>query len=266
MMKRAKRANRPNPREDRNNVIPFDTDGKGVRQSVRTSTRRRNISEDGLPQRPRTKVTLLPRNLAQEEYVDTLLDQSKHIVFAMGPAGTGKTMMATQYAIKMLMEGRISKIFIARPAVSVEEQHGFVPGDLHQKLAIWNMPILDLFKEHFSALEVAKMFEDEVVELVSLGLLRGRTIKNAILILDEAQNATPSQMKMALTRIGDGSRIIVTGDIKQHDRGYEKNGLADFVERLEGRSSSAIAVCRFANKDIERHPVIDEVLRIYGED
>ena len=249
----AKRASRPNPREDRN--LPYDAtkNPRGVR------------SDDDTP-RNKKKVQLLPRSLAQEKYVDALLDPSKHIVFAMGPAGCGKTLLATQYAIKALQDGTFDKIVITRPAVSVDEQHGFLPGSLVEKMAPWVIPIMDVFKEHFSIQQVERMIEEEVIEVAPLAYMRGRTFKNCIILADEMQNSTANQTKMVLTRIGDNSKIIVNGDLKQHDRTFTENGLKDFVDRLEQRSSDAIAVVRFGNSDVERHPVIEEILTIYGDD
>lgn len=257
----AKRANKPNPREDRNLpdfLIPSRQhahDGELI-----------NLAEHRANKAKRQKrPELLPRNVSQEIYLEALSDPSKHIVFAMGPAGTGKTMLATQFAIRELMVGNIDKIIITRPQVSVDEQMGFLPGSLIEKMAPWCIPILDVFKETYPVKTLEKMIEEEIVEIAPLGFMRGRTLKNAIIIFDEAQNATPNQMKMMLTRIGEGSRIIVTGDIRQHDRGYEQNGLKDFVQRLRDNPSEAMAVVEFTTRDVERHPVIEDVLRLYGE-
>lgn len=251
-MRNAKRANRPNPREDRNdqrNVHYLNTSFNEDQTTIR-----------------RKKVQIIPRNIAQETYVDLLEDETKSIIFATGPAGTGKTLLATLYAIKQLQAGVIKKIIITRPAVSVDEQHGFLPGDLTAKLSPWCVPILDIFKEHYSIQQTERMLLDEVIELAPLGMMRGRTLKNAICILDEAQNATVNQVKMMLTRIGDGTRIFVTGDCRQHDRGYENNGFSDFIGRIRSGPSDAIAFAEFSRGDVERHPVVAEVLKIYGED
>ena len=245
-MRNAKRANRPNPREDRN--VHYLSPTINIDESTR-----------------RKKVQLIPRNLAQENYVDLLEDESKSIVFATGPAGTGKTLLATLYAIKQLQSGAIKKIIITRPAVSVDEQHGFLPGNLLEKMAPWVIPITDVFKEHYSVSHLERMLQDEVVEVAPLAYMRGRTLKNAIVIFDEAQNALPSQMKMVLTRIGDGSRMIVTGDIQQHDRGFADNGLKDFLRRLSLTHSDHIGVCSFDKYDVERHPAIEDILSLYGE-
>ena len=148
----------------------------------------------------------------------------------------------------------------------MDEQHGFLPGDLNQKMQPWVLPILDVFKEHFSIAQVERMILDERIEIAPLAYMRGRTFKNAIVLADEMQNATPSQMKMVLTRIGENSRMIVTGDLKQHDRGFEQNGLKDFVERLQQGGSQSISVVEFEAGDVERHPVIEEILRLYGDE
>lgn len=209
------------------------------------------------------RVEIIPRNIAQERYVDALHDLSQYIVFAMGPAGCGKTLLATQYAIKGLREGLYDHIVITRPAVSVDEQHGFLPGSLVQKMEPWMLPILDVFKEHYHVKELTRMIEDNIIEISPLAYMRGRTFKASFIIADEMQNSTVSQTKMVLTRIGENSRIVMTGDLQQHDRGFEQNGMKDFVARF--KTSASISVVEFANSDVERHPVIEEVLRLYGE-
>ena len=211
------------------------------------------------------KVEILPKNMRQEDYLALLEDPRKHIVFAIGPAGTGKTLLACLLAVRELKAGRIDKIVITRPAVSVDEQHGFLPGTLIDKMAPWTRPIFDVFEQYWSPKYIENMIEENVIEVAPLAYMRGRTFENAILLADEMQNATPSQMKMLLTRIGNGSRIFVTGDLAQHDRGYEANGLRDFITRLQITSSKMIGVVEFEQSDVERHPAVAEVLKIYGE-
>lgn len=210
------------------------------------------------------RVEIIPRNTAQEDYVDALLE--KRMVFAIGPAGTGKTLLAVLRAIKALREGEITKIIITRPAVSVDEKHGFLPGDLNAKMEPWTRPIFDVFEEYYGLPETQRMLAEGAIEIAPLGFMRGRTFKNSYIIADEMQNATPDQMKMLLTRIGEGSSMILTGDLKQHDRGFEKNGLKDFVERLDLTKTDSIAVCAFGKQHIERDPIVAEVLEIYGEE
>ena len=237
----AKRANRPNPRIDRNPSPPA-------------------------PEHTRIKrVELIPRNLAQERYVDALQDASNHMVFAIGPAGCGKTLLCTQHAIQQLQQHQIERIIITRPAVSNGEDLGALPGTLIEKMAPWTRPLIDIFRDYYSVRAITHMLAEEIIEICPLGYMRGRTMKHAIVIFDEAQNSLPSQMQMCLTRIGDGTRMFVTGDLQQHDRGYEDNGLRDFIDRLDRQQCHGITVCRFDKGDVERHPIIEDVLRIYEE-
>ena len=210
---------------------------------------------------------MIPRNLAQENYVADLCDMSTRITFALGPAGTGKTLLAVMNAIRLLKENQISRIVITRPAVSVDEQHGFLPGDLNQKMEPWTRPIMDVFEEYYSPAEIKTLLEERILEIAPLAYMRGRTFKDAYIVADEIQNATPSQVKMLLTRMGTGSYCSVTGDLKQHDRGFEENGLKDFVERLEANGGShGMGVTYFERRDVERDPIVQSVLAVYGED
>lgn len=258
-LRNAKRANRPNPREDRNQLPDFIKEPRKQRE---------NHQQESFDERQKTKrVELLPRNISQEKYVDCLCDTSNSIVIATGPAGTGKSMLATQYAIQQLQEGEIDRIVITRPAVGVdEEEHGFLPGTIIDKLMPWVQPIIDIFKEHYSLPTITKMIQNGVIEFVPVAFIRGRTFKHTIVIFDEAQNSLPTAMKAVLTRIGDGSRIFVTGDMDQHDRGYAVNGLRDFITRLKSARPHYIAHCEFTKMDIERHPCVAEVLDLYGDE
>jgi len=211
-------------------------------------------------------VQIIPKNLLQEDYLEMLDDANKAIVFAMGPAGTGKTMLGVLAAIDAMNNRQCDKIVITRPAVSVDEQHGFLPGTLVEKMEPWTRPIFDVMEEYWSPKEIENMIEENVIEIAPLAYMRGRTFKNAWIVADEMQNATPSQMKMLLTRIGDNSKIVVTGDLHQHDRGFENNGLKDFVKLLQTRNSNMISVVEFTRNEVERHPAVSAVLDIYGDD
>jgi phosphate starvation-inducible PhoH-like protein len=215
----------------------------------------------------RKTVNLSPKSTNQADYIDLLLNPEKVIVFATGPAGTGKTMLAVLAAIKALKSGQASKIIIARPAVAVdEENHGFLPGTLLEKLLPWAIPIMDVFKEYYSTQEITRMLADETLELAALSMLRGRTFKDAFVIIDESQNTSVNMMRMVLTRIGDNSKMVITGDLKQHDKIYAKdNGLKDFTEKLVNSKSKTISIIQFTGDDIQRHPVVEEVLKLYGE-
>jgi phosphate starvation-inducible PhoH-like protein len=231
----------------------------------RIDQRGENLIEIKQFQRKKPQVQIVPRNLAQETYLELLKNPRKYIVFAIGPAGTGKTMLGVQMAIKLYQEGVISKIIITRPAVSVDEEHGFLPGTLNQKMEPWTRPIMDVFEEYYHPKEIAAMLEDNVIEISPLAYMRGRTFKNAFVVADEMQNATPSQMKMLLTRLGNNSRMVVTGDLNQADRPRE-NGLLEFCNLYgQGGEYRMIAMARFETRDVERHPVVKEVLSIYKE-
>ena len=246
-------------RDSRNNkrsrIIPYPSDGDMIGEERFFDAKKA----------PKT-VKLTPRGKHQEDYLKNLLNPDISITFGIGPAGSGKTLLATQAAIKLLIEKKIEKIVITRPAVSVDEEHGFLPGSLEKKLEPWLMPILDILHEHYSVKEVQNMIKEKVIAIEPLAFMRGRTFKNSYIIADEMQNSLPSQMKMVLTRIGEGSQMVVTGDLKQHDRGFNTNGLLDFIERLEQKGSAAIRVNRFDKSDIQRHAIITEVLGLYGEE
>ena len=214
------------------------------------------------PKKPR--VTLLPRNKNQEIYLRTLQDENKNIVFAIGPAGTGKTLLAVQNGIKLFQEGVVEKIIVTRPAVSVDEDLGFLPGTLNEKMAPWTRPIFDVLGEYYQTKDIETMLLEGVIEISPLAYMRGRTFKNAYIIADEMQNATQNQMKMLLTRLGEDSQMVVTGDLNQADR-LKDNGLIDFIGKVEGRKLEHITVVRFNSKDIERHAAVREVLEMYGE-
>ncbi len=213
----------------------------------------------------RKRVQIYPKNLSQETYLLKLNDPQKMIIFAIGPAGTGKTMLAVQWAIDQLKYGDAEKIVITRPAVSVDEQHGFLPGDLNQKMEPWTKPIMDVFSENYEAREIENMIREGVIEVSPLAYMRGRTFKNAVVIADEMQNATPSQMKMLLTRLGSKSKMVVTGDLQQADR-PSNNGLLEFLKLFNDfKENRYVDVCHFTIGDIERHEAVREVLAIYGD-
>lgn len=213
----------------------------------------------------RKRVQIYPKNLSQETYLLKLNDTNKMIVFAIGPAGTGKTMLGVQWAIDQLKYGGADKIIITRPAVSVDEQHGFLPGDLNQKMEPWTKPIFDVFAENFNAREIENFVREGVIETSPLAYMRGRTFKNAVIIADEMQNATPSQMKMLLTRLGTGSKMVVTGDLQQADR-PSNNGLLEFLQLFNNfEDHRYVDLVHFTVEDVERHEAVKEILAIYGD-
>jgi len=210
------------------------------------------------------QVKILPRNRNQETYVLSLLDESKDIVFGIGPAGTGKTLLAVQVAVKKFKEGEVDKIIVTRPAVSVDEDLGFLPGTLEEKMAPWTRPIFDVLREYFNAREIEGMIAEGIIEIAPLAYMRGRTFKNSFILADEMQNATPNQMKMLLTRLGENSCMAVTGDLAQADR-LNDNGLIDFTRLLKEANAKHIDIVNFGQHDIERHEAVKEVLKVYGD-
>ena len=216
--------------------------------------------------RERSKpVDLVPRTRNQERLVTSLLDWDVPVVVTLGPAGTGKTYLAMQAAVRALRRREVERIILTRPAVGVEdERHGFLPGNLVAKMEPWTRPLLDVLREYYRPQEIMGMIEDQIIEIAPLAFMRGRTFKDAWIVGDEMQNATPSQVKMLLTRIGSGSKIVVTGDVEQTDRRQADNGLLDLAARLQASPVPSIAVCRFTDRDIQRHEIIKSVLNLYA--
>lgn len=208
-------------------------------------------------------VDIIPRNTAQEYYVDELHDYNNRIIFAIGPAGTGKTMLAVLRAIKALRNKEVSRIVVTRPSVAVAgENHGFLPGDLTKKMEPWCLPVLDIFNEYWSPREIQQMIDDKILEFSPLMYMRGRTFKDTYIIFDEAQNSTKEQMKMLLTRIGEGTTLLVTGDPEQSDLS-DNNGLADVTTRMDGMAPQGMPICLFDQTHVERDPIVRTVLKLY---
>ena len=209
-------------------------------------------------------VMLVPKTVNQEKYIMALLDPDTDVVVVGGPAGTGKTYLAMLAAIKALKAGECDRIILTRPAVTVDdENHGFLPGDLNQKMEPWTRPALDVLREFYSAQEVAAMLEEQVIEISPLAYMRGRNFKNSFIVLDEGQNATPGQMKMLLTRIGYGSKIVITGDQEQTDRVRSDCGLSHLLGKMAENNVPGMKACEFELRDVQRHRIIPHILSMY---
>jgi len=207
-----------------------------------------------------------PKNNSQKGYHNLLNQKSKKIVVATGPAGTGKTLLATEMGVKSFLLGNCEKLIFTRPSVSVDEDLGYLPGTLEEKMAPWVRPIYDILYNFFTQKEITALLEEKTLEIAPLGYMRGRTFKNSWIIADEMQNSTISQMKMLCTRLGEGTRLVITGDLDQFDRIEEKNGLEDFLQKFRGKRSSSISSVEFEKSDIQREEVVKEILDIYGGD
>ena len=204
-----------------------------------------------------------PRTAAQKVYVQSLF--KNELSFGIGPAGTGKTYLAVAVAVSMFITGRVDKIILSRPAVEAGERLGFLPGDMKEKVDPYMQPLYDALNDFLPAKQMTKLMEDKAIEIAPLAFMRGRTLSNAFVVLDEAQNATSMQMKMFLTRLGEGSRMVITGDRTQIDlpRGVQ-SGLAD-AERLLG-AIPKISFNYFTSKDVVRHPLVAAIIDAYEAD
>jgi len=208
-----------------------------------------------------------PRGANQKKYVEYLEDPSVSILLSTGPAGTGKTLFACNTAVYELKRGNIQKIILTRPVVSVEEEIGFLPGSLVAKMDPWTRPIFDILSEFYQKKEIDFMLASGVIEISPLAFMRGRTFKKAFIIADEMQNSSPNQMLMLTTRIGEGSKMVITGDLKQSDRMVD-NGLFDLMNKLKvfpGKTES-IRLVEMENEDILRSETVSKILDIYNYD
>ena len=201
-----------------------------------------------------------PRSAAQKAYVLSLYNHE--LAFGIGPAGTGKTYLAVAVGVSMFAEGRVDRIILSRPAVEAGEKLGYLPGDMKDKVDPYMQPLYDALNDFLPAKQVAKLIEEKRIEIAPLAFMRGRTLSNAFVVLDEAQNATTMQMKMFLTRLGEGSRMVITGDRTQIDlpRGTQ-SGLRD-AERLLAKIP-AISFNYFTSKDVVRHPLVARIIEAY---
>jgi phosphate starvation-inducible PhoH-like protein len=204
-----------------------------------------------------------PRSLGQKRYVAAI--RSHALTFGVGPAGTGKTFLAVACAVHLLTEQKVRRIVVSRPAIEAGESLGFLPGTLEQKISPYLRPMYDALYDLLDPARVMKMVEQGTIELAPLAYMRGRTLNDSFVILDEAQNATREQMKMLLTRIGQGSKCVVTGDPSQIDLpGGKRSGLADALRIVRGLDG--VAICRLGSRDVMRHPLVQAIVDAYDRD
>ncbi len=250
---------------------------KNVRSITKTATllkgRRKNIDSLFINQitssKKSKKNVYQPKSDNQRKYLEYLQDINTSVVLGIGPAGCGKTMFACLQAIQELKTGNIHKIVLTRPVVPVEEEElGFLPGNLVKKMDPWTRPILDIFLEFYQQNEIENMIQCGILEISPLAYMRGRTFKNSFIIADEMQNSTPNQMLMLTTRIGDNSKMVITGDLKQSDRSLN-NGLSDFINKLQYHNTiqneqSIVKMITMNTQDVQRSLVVTHILDIYN--
>ena len=221
----------------------------------------KNDAADGPPVMIRTrKKTIVPRSATQIRYMEALVRND--IIFALGPAGTGKTYLAVAQAVSQLITGSVDRLILSRPAVEAGERLGFLPGDMKEKVDPYLRPLYDALYDTLPAEQVERRISSGEIEIAPIAFMRGRTLAESFIILDEAQNTTPNQMKMFLTRFGMNSRMVICGDPRQVDLpDPSKSGLADAVNRLEG--VDGVAVVRFNAADVVRHPIVGRIVEAY---
>lgn len=221
----------------------------------------KNDAADVPPMMIRTrKKTIVPRSATQIRYMEALVRND--IIFALGPAGTGKTYLAVAQAVSQLITGSVDRLILSRPAVEAGERLGFLPGDMKEKVDPYLRPLYDALYDTLPAEQVERRISSGEIEIAPIAFMRGRTLAESFIILDEAQNTTPNQMKMFLTRFGMNSRMVICGDPRQVDLpDPSKSGLADAVNRLEG--VDGVAVVRFNAADVVRHPIVGRIVEAY---
>lgn len=247
--------------------IPFNRPGSQLVMRASKKTMRYIDNDYILNNEKPTSPLYSPRGSNQNEYSKFLNDPSNSILLGVGPAGTGKTLFACATAVQELRKGNVKKIILTRPVVPVEEDIGYLPGSLINKMHPWTRPLFDILEEYYNHRDVESMLNSGTIEISPLAFMRGRTFKNCFIIADEMQNSSPNQMLMMTTRLGQGSRMVITGDLKQSDR-CENNGLLDLLQHIKryDKSMDEIKIVEFNHKDVQRSSTVSKILDIYSND
>ena len=232
-----------------------------------------NTTKDIIPKKfGNLKKDYIPKTENQILYKKSLNDKNINLLFCTGPAGSGKTLFACVYAIELLKKNIAKKIVITRPMITIEEDMGYLPGDIKNKMHPWTIPIFDVFEEYYTKSEINTLIQENIIEIAPLGFMQGRTFKNAVVIADEMQNSTPLQMFMLATRIGNESKMIITGDLMQTKN--TQNGLNDIITKINDKYKfnedhmidDGINIVKMGNSDIQRHKIVYLITNLYGGD
>ncbi len=251
------------PEETNGEPTAFERHARGHGRAAGGAAPRSRAPLKGPPSPRPAAIEVVPRTPMQQRYVRAI--RSKDVVIAIGPAGTGKTYLAVAEAVAALRANSVRKLVLTRPAVEAGEKLGFLPGDFQAKINPYLRPLYDALGELLQHGEVQRYLDADVIEIVPLAYMRGRTLKGAFIILDEGQNTTPAQMKMFLTRMGEGSKVVLTGDVTQVDLPEgQPSGLIDAIRVLD--AVAGLEVIRFAPSDIQRHPVVQQIVDAYDRD
>jgi phosphate starvation-inducible PhoH-like protein len=250
------------------NIVSYATSAKNININTDILNEKIDKNEKKAKKTKSLVNKYIPKTENQKIYKSSLYDKNLDLLFCMGPAGCGKTLFACQYAIQSLKGGDTEKIIITRPIVSIEENLGYLPGSINEKMHPWTIPIFDIFQEYYTKKDITGLIAENIIEIAPLGFMQGRTFKNSIIIADEMQNSTPLQMFMFLTRIGENSKMIVTGDLEQTTN--KSNGLQDIIDKLNydyynnnDLKNNRMNIIRLDKSDVQRHFIVSKLLDIY---
>jgi phosphate starvation-inducible PhoH-like protein len=242
---------------------PLEIETALLGQPDQAAERSRSVFGEALPEDPRARRMPVARTKTQQEYLDALLNQD--LILATGPAGTGKTYLAVAAALQALRRGEVKRLVLTRPVVEAGEHLGFLPGDLEDKIDPYLRPLFDAMSDLLGPAQARRLRDLDIVEVAPLAFMRGRTLARSYVILDEAQNATTGQLKMFLTRLGEGTRAVVTGDRTQSDLPKDqKGGLAEAIDRLQ--EIQGVSWVEFSRSDVQRSALVQRIVEAYGDD
>ena len=254
------------PKSKSINKSKFQNNNQNLNFNLNIINPNKSFNSNSFTQVNKLNLIPTPLNEKQKLYIEKLQDINPSIVIATGPAGSSKSFLAVSMGINELINNKYKKIIITRPTISVDEDLGYLPGNINNKMDPWLRPLYDTFYKYYSVKEVKSMIDSQIIDICPISYLRGRTLENSFIIVDEAQNCSVNQILMILTRIGYKSKMVLTGDLMQHDRGKNQiNGLGDLINRIEKSDEpiNDISHIKFTHENVVRHPVIKDILNLY---